>query len=67
MLGHFKHEGIGLRWSMEADGGDWVVKTYVGAYHVAERCPTRPNLTRAVDIAKGLAPNLLDVVRGNAA
>jgi hypothetical protein len=67
MLGHFKHEGIGVRWSMEAENEDWIVKTYVGVYHVAERCRTRPNLNRAVDIAKGLAPVLLDRVRGDAA
>jgi hypothetical protein len=52
---------------MEAEDDDWVVKTYVGVYHVAERCRTRPNLNRAVDIAKGLAPVLLDRVRNDAA
>lgn len=67
MLGHFKHEGIGLRWSMQAEADEWVVKTYIGVYHVVERCPTKPNLTRAVEIAKGLAPALLDMVRGEAA
>jgi hypothetical protein len=67
MLGHFMHEGIGLRWSMDAEGRDWVVKTYIGVYQVAERCPTRPNLARACDVAKGLAPALLDIVRGEAA
>jgi hypothetical protein len=52
---------------MEPDGGEWVVKTYIGVYHVAERCPTKPNLNRAAEVAKGLAPALLEMVRGNAA
>ena len=67
MLGHFKHEGIGVRWSMEPDGDEWVVKTYIGVYHVSERCCTRPNLNRAAEVAKSLAPALLDMVRGDAA
>ena len=67
MLGHFKHAGIGMRWSMQADGDAWVVKTYIGVYQVAETCPSRPNLTRAAEIAKGLAPALLGIVRGDAA
>jgi hypothetical protein len=67
MLGHFKYEGIGLRWSLDADGADWLVRAYIGVYHVTERCPNRPNLARASDIAKGLAPALMDRVRGEAA
>jgi len=69
MLGHFKHEGIGFRWRLDSDPDEqtWVVKTYIGVYEVAERCPDRPNLTTAVEVAKGLAPALLDIVRGNAA
>jgi len=56
-----------MRWSMQADGDSWVVRTYIGVYQVAETCPSRPNLSRAADIAKGLAPVLLGMVRGDAA
>jgi hypothetical protein len=56
-----------MRWSMQADGDAWEVKTYIGVYQVAESCPSRPNLGRAAEIAKGLAPALLGIVRGDAA